>query len=177
LGIPVFALTGTNGKTTTKELVYAVLKKTFEVIATAGNLNNHIGVPLTILRADDNTGILVLEMGDNHVGEIAHLCSIADPTHGLVTNVGRAHLEGFGSFEGVVKAKSELLHYLKRISRPSYLVYLTETAQSEFGNRTDGRLPKHIYATPTNKRRDIFHSCSDGSASWRISQPARSSRW
>lgn len=113
LGIPVIALTGTNGKTTTKELIHMVLKQQFNVVATEGNLNNHIGVPLTLLKADENTEILVVEMGANHIGEIANLCEIADPTHGLITNIGRAHLEGFGSFNGVIRAKSELYQYLQ----------------------------------------------------------------
>jgi len=112
MDLPVIALTGTNGKTTTKELIVAVLSKKYRVTGTQGNLNNHIGVPLTILSANDETEILVVEMGANHPGEIAFLCSIADPTHGLVTNVGHAHLEGFGSFEKVVATKTELYNHL-----------------------------------------------------------------
>lgn len=113
LNMPVIALTGTNGKTTTKELIFSVLSRKFNTLATSGNLNNHIGVPLTILRASLSTEILVVEMGANHPGEIASLCRIARPTHGLITNIGKAHLEGFGSFEGVIKAKKELFDYLK----------------------------------------------------------------
>ena len=96
LNIPVVGLTGSNGKTTTKELITAVLSRKYKIHATKGNLNNHIGVPLTILSAPSNTEILVVEMGANHCGEIATLCSIAEPTFGLITNIGRAHLEGFG---------------------------------------------------------------------------------
>lgn len=112
LNIPVIGITGTNGKTTTKELIYAVLSQRFDTHATKGNLNNHIGVPLTILSITAQTEIAIIEMGANHVGEIAFLCGIAQPTHGLITNVGRAHLEGFGSFEGVKKAKGELYDHL-----------------------------------------------------------------
>jgi UDP-N-acetylmuramoyl-tripeptide--D-alanyl-D-alanine ligase len=113
LNIPVIAITGTNGKTTTKELIRETLLKKFRVHATEGNLNNHIGVPVTILRTPAETQILVIEMGANHPGEIAALCEIARPTHGLITNIGKAHLEGFGSFEGVIAAKSELYHFLR----------------------------------------------------------------
>ena len=112
LTIPVIGLTGSNGKTTTKELIREVLSTKFKVIATAGNLNNHIGVPLTILRITNDTEIGIIEMGANHIGEIAALCNISQPTHGLITNIGKAHLEGFGSFEGVLRAKSELYNYL-----------------------------------------------------------------
>lgn len=112
--IPVIGLTGTNGKTTTKELVCAVLSSRYSVTATAGNLNNHIGVPLTLLRITGRTEIAVIEMGANHPGEIAALASIALPDYGLITNVGKAHLEGFGSYEGVKRAKGELYDYLQR---------------------------------------------------------------
>lgn len=112
LNIPVIGISGTNGKTTTKELITAILSTKYQVIATLGNLNNHIGVPLTILRARKDTEILIVEMGANHLGEIRLLSEIARPTHGLLTNIGRAHLEGFGSFEGVISAKNELYDYL-----------------------------------------------------------------
>ncbi len=108
LNIPIFALTGTNGKTTTKELIKVVLSTKYKVAATEGNLNNHIGVPLTLLSFDKNTEKGIIEMGANHIGEIKLLCEIAEPDFGLITNIGKAHLEGFGSFEGVIKAKSEL---------------------------------------------------------------------
>lgn len=110
--IPVIALTGSNGKTTTKELMAAVLSKNYSVVFTEGNLNNHIGVPLTVLKLQKDTDLLIVEMGANHLGEIAALCRIAQPTHGLITNIGEAHLEGFGSLEGVVKAKSELYQFI-----------------------------------------------------------------
>lgn len=112
LNIPVIGLTGTNGKTTTKELINAVLSQHFKTLATQGNLNNHIGVPLTILNIDASYQIAVIEMGANHQKEIELLCSIAQPTHGLITNVGKAHLEGFGGVEGVKKGKGELYDYL-----------------------------------------------------------------
>ena len=109
---PVVGLTGSNGKTTTKELIAAVLSKNYRVYATVGNLNNHIGVPLTLLAMTDQYEMAVIEMGANHQREIELLCSIAQPTHGLITNVGKAHLEGFGGLEGVRKGKGELYDYL-----------------------------------------------------------------
>lgn len=112
LEIPVVGITGTNGKTTTKELVHAVLAKRYKTSATKGNFNNHLGVPLTLLFIPADTELAIVEMGANHPGEIKFLCSIADPDCGLITNVGRAHLEGFGSFEGVIQTKTELYRYL-----------------------------------------------------------------
>lgn len=114
LGIPIIGITGTNGKTTTKELLFAVLKQKFNTYATKGNLNNHIGVPLSLLEIKEQTEIAIIEMGANHPKEIAFLCTIAQPTHGLITNVGKAHLEGFGGFEGVKKSKAELYAYLSQ---------------------------------------------------------------
>jgi len=113
LNIPILAITGTNGKTTTKELISTVLLKKYELGFTQGNLNNHIGVPLTLLSFSKETEIGVVEMGANHMGEIAELCEISNPNFGIITNVGKAHIEGFGSFEGVVKTKSELYNYLQ----------------------------------------------------------------
>lgn len=113
LGLPIIAITGTNGKTTTKELIAAVLSKKFKINYTQGNLNNHIGVPLTLLTMTADTELGIVEMGANHPGEIKTLCEIANPDFGLVTNMGKAHLEGFGSFEGVVKTKTELYDYLR----------------------------------------------------------------
>ena len=109
----VIGLTGTNGKTTTKELIHSVLSERYNVKSTRGNLNNHIGVPLTLLSIEPDTDIVVIEMGANHAGEIRALCDIAYPDSGLITNIGVAHLEGFGSFEGVKKAKGELYEYIK----------------------------------------------------------------
>lgn len=110
----VIGITGSNGKTTTKELVGKVLASTYNTVVTKGNLNNHIGVPLTILSIGKNTEYAVVEMGANHQGEIAGLCRIARPHAGVITNIGNAHLEGFGGFEGVVKAKSELFDFIRQ---------------------------------------------------------------
>lgn len=112
LTIPVIGLTGSNGKTTSKELVHAVLSKKFVTFATKGNLNNHIGVPLSILSIDKSFEIAVIEMGANHVGEIALLSSIAKPTHGFITNIGKAHIGTFGGFDNIIRGKSELYHHL-----------------------------------------------------------------
>jgi UDP-N-acetylmuramoyl-tripeptide--D-alanyl-D-alanine ligase len=112
LDIPVFAITGSNGKTTTRELIKRVMATTYNVYATSGNLNNHIGVPLTILDMPPDTDIAIIEMGANHKGEIKTLCEIAQPECGLITNIGKAHLEGFGGLEGVKVAKKELYDYL-----------------------------------------------------------------
>ncbi len=113
LKLPIIALTGSNGKTTTKELLHAVLSQKYNTKATVGNLNNHIGVPLTLLSFDYKTEIGIVEMGANHQKEIEFLCSITEPNLGYITNFGKAHLEGFGGVEGVIKGKSELYQYLK----------------------------------------------------------------
>lgn len=112
LNIPVIGITGTNGKTTTKELISAVLSKKFNIIYTQGNFNNHLGVPLTLLRIKPETEIAVVEMGANHPGEIKQLTEIAMPNFGIITNIGKAHLEGFGSYEGVIRTKNELYQYI-----------------------------------------------------------------
>ncbi len=106
--IPVIGITGSNGKTTSKELINAVLSKKYNVLATQGNLNNHLGVPFTLLRMNDAHEIAIIEMGANRFRDIEELCAIAEPTHGIITNIGKAHLEGFGGFEGVLKTKREL---------------------------------------------------------------------
>ena len=111
--IPLIGITGSNGKTTTKNLISAVLGSDKKVTSTKGNFNNHIGLPLTILSIDKTTEIAVVEMGANHIGEIEALCNIALPGSGIITNIGKAHLEGFGSFEGIIKAKNELFQFLK----------------------------------------------------------------
>ena len=108
----VIGITGSNGKTTTKNLIYSILSQKYSVIKTKGNLNNHIGVPLSLLNIKDDIDVAIIEMGANHVGEIKRLCEIAMPDIGLITNYGYAHLEGFGSFEGVIKGKTEMYEYL-----------------------------------------------------------------
>ncbi len=119
--IPVIGITGTNGKTTTKELVAAVLSSSYHVLYTQGNLNNHIGVPLTLLQLTSDHDIAVIEMGANHPGEIRGLVEIAAPTHGLITNVGKAHLEGFGSFENVIKTKGELYDFIGKTNGTAFI--------------------------------------------------------
>ena len=111
LGTPIIGITGTNGKTTTKELTAAVLSQQYQLHYTQGNLNNHIGVPLTLLGLRPEHQLAVIEMGASHPGDIRELVDIAEPDYGLITNVGRAHLEGFGSFEGVIRTKGELFDY------------------------------------------------------------------
>lgn len=119
--IPLLGITGSNGKTTNKELIHAVISKKYNTLATIGNLNNHIGVPLTLLRLDASHEFAIIEMGANHQGEIAELCGIAEPDFGLITNIGKAHLEGFGGIEGVKKGKSELYKYLKTKNGKSFV--------------------------------------------------------
>lgn len=121
LNIPVLGITGSNGKTTTKELIGAVLSKKFNIQLTRGNYNNHIGVPLTVLSIRKEHELAIVEMGANHQGEIDFLCSIGQPTHGLITNIGKAHLEGFGGIEGVKKGKSELYKYLSKTRGVAFL--------------------------------------------------------
>ncbi len=112
--IPIIGITGSNGKTTTKELINAVLSKKYNVLATEGNLNNHLGVPFTLLRLKKEHEIAIIEMGANRFGDIKELCEIAEPNYGIITNIGKAHLEGFKSFEGVLKTKKELYDSLER---------------------------------------------------------------
>ncbi len=121
LNTPIIALTGSNGKTTTKELINAVLSKKYNTTATIGNLNNHIGVPLTLLSMTNETEIGIIEMGANHPKEIEFLCNIALPDYGYITNFGKAHLEGFGSIKGVIKAKSELYDFLKKRDKTIFI--------------------------------------------------------
>ncbi len=154
--IPILAITGSNGKTTTKELVSRVLAARYPTHWTQGNLNNHIGVPLTLLRMPLTTEIAVIEMGANHQGEIDFMCHIAEPTHGLITNIGKAHLEGFGGIEGVKKGKSELYRYLGRTGGMAFINgserFLPQLAESVskklFYQQSPGNSiqdPYHIY--------------------------------
>lgn len=130
LSIPIVALTGSNGKTTTKELLHAVLNCKYKTLATIGNLNNHIGVPLTLLRITDEVEIAIIEMGANKQGDIQELCEIANPTHGFITNIGKAHLEGMGGPEGVLKTKTELFQHLRKNSGKVFI----NTRQPIFSN-------------------------------------------
>lgn len=130
LSIPVIGLTGSNGKTTTKELIHQVLNAKYNTLATIGNLNNHIGVPLTLLRIKKEHEIAIIEMGANHQKEIEFLCNLAQPDYGYITNFGKAHLEGFGGIEGVIKGKSELYTYL-RSNNKAALVNSDEHLQIE----------------------------------------------
>ncbi|MDA8639466.1 UDP-N-acetylmuramoyl-tripeptide--D-alanyl-D-alanine ligase [Flavobacteriaceae bacterium] len=157
--IPVIGLTGSNGKTTTKELIYSVLSEQFNTTATFGNLNNHIGVPLTLLRINKNTEIALIEMGANHLKEIEFLCNITKPTHGYITNFGKAHLEGFGSIEGVIQGKSELYKSLENTkgtalinSEDKLQVRLTKNqAKQQFGNKeADIVITSNNYTTKDN---------------------------
>jgi UDP-N-acetylmuramoyl-tripeptide--D-alanyl-D-alanine ligase len=133
LTIPFIAITGSNGKTTTKELIHAVLSTSYQTYTTEGNLNNHIGVPLTILKIKNDAEIAVIEMGANHQNEIASYCKYAMPAHGIITNCGKAHLEGFGGIEGVKKGKGELYDYLRSKNGTAFVMwdydYLQEMSQ------------------------------------------------
>jgi len=147
--IPFIAITGSNGKTTTKELIHAVLSTTYKTATTEGNLNNHIGVPLTILKIKRDTTIAVIEMGANHLKEIESYCKIALPTHGIITNCGKAHLEGFGSEEGVQKAKGELFDHLKNLTHGFAFVmwdypYLREMSKGISGIIKYGTKDAHV---------------------------------
>ena len=135
LTIPVIGLTGSNGKTTTKELIAGVLSKKYRIYATIGNLNNHIGVPLTLLAVNEQYDMAVVEMGANHQKEIDLLCSIAQPTHGLITNVGKAHLEGFGGLAGVRKGKGELYDYLIQHQRTTFINSRDKTLMAMYRER------------------------------------------
>ncbi len=143
LNIPFIGLTGSNGKTTTKELINSVLSARFNVQYTFGNLNNHIGVPLTILSVTQDHNIAVIEMGANHQKEIEFLCQIAKPTIGYITNFGKAHLEGFGGYEGVIKGKSELYDYLIQ-HQQKILVNQNDKIQQE---KTENYSPKITFGT------------------------------
>ncbi len=156
LGTTILGITGTNGKTTTKELIAAVLSEKYNVLFTQGNLNNHIGVPLTLLKLDSAHEIAVIEMGANHPGEIKQLAEIACPDYGIITNVGKAHLEGFGSFEGVKRTKKELYDYIFANGKEIFInkdnTELVEMA-AEAGFKTAERM--HQYSLSTN-----YNDCS-----------------
>ncbi len=133
-GVQVVGITGSNGKTTTKELLAQVLSKKYRIWFTQGNLNNHIGVPLTLLSMPEGTELVVVEMGANHLGEIAELCEISQPDCGLITNVGKAHIEGFGSVEGVKTGKGELYRYLNQHDLPVFVNWDNDHLKEMLGN-------------------------------------------
>ncbi|HSV88844.1 MAG TPA: UDP-N-acetylmuramoyl-tripeptide--D-alanyl-D-alanine ligase, partial [Bacteroidales bacterium] len=147
--LPVLGITGSNGKTTTKELVFAVLNTTFNTLATQGNLNNHIGVPLTLLRLNGSHQMAIIEMGANHVGEIELLSGLACPDYGLITNIGKAHLEGFGSLENILKGKTELYNH---VSNENGLLFVNGDNQQLTGKATG--ISHILYG-----RKETFH-CS-----------------
>ncbi len=146
LTIPVIGLTGSNGKTTTKELIAGVLSKKYRTYATVGNLNNHIGVPLTVLALNEQYEVAVVEMGANHQQEIALLCSISQPTHGLITNVGKAHLEGFGGIEGVRKGKGELFDYLIEQGKTVFINSRDKTLMAMYRERLKNVRSETVFA-------------------------------
>ncbi len=165
-GCKILAVTGSNGKTTTKELCKAVLSKRYRVHATEGNLNNHIGVPLTLLEMEQDTEIGIVEMGANHPGEIALLCEIAQPDCGLITNIGKAHLEGFGGIEGVVKTKGELFSYLIKNEKTIYInegdAYVNQLLSGKcdkcfFYNGERGIYARHISSNPFVELEIVVH--------------------
>ncbi len=150
--IPVLAVTGSNGKTTTKEILARVLSGNYKVHYTRGNLNNHIGVPLTLLGCPLDADFMIVEMGANHRGEISKLCQIAEPGYGLVTNIGRAHLEGFGSFEGIVEAKSELYDYIEAEGVCVFYNENNEVLRNILAGRKVKKLP---YKEPGNHKLSV----------------------
>ncbi|HRP54834.1 UDP-N-acetylmuramoyl-tripeptide--D-alanyl-D-alanine ligase [Agriterribacter sp.] len=176
--IPFVAITGSNGKTTTKELVHAVLSSTYKTYTTQGNLNNHIGIPLTILNIEPDAEMAIIEMGANHLKEIEGYCRYTEPTHGIITNCGKAHLEGFGSVEGVRKAKGELYDYLKLHDGTAFVMwdydYLKEMSKGiphivtygTLGTEVAGNIHKADpfleVALMTKKGRSVIHSALVG---------------
>lgn len=165
-GCKILAVTGSNGKTTTKELCKAVLSRRYRVHATEGNLNNHIGVPLTLLKMEPETEIGIVEMGANHPGEIALLCEVAQPDCGLITNIGKAHLEGFGGIEGVAKTKGELFSYLTKHERTIYVnegdAYVNQLLPGKydkclFFNGKQGIYARHISSNPFVEMEILVH--------------------
>jgi len=155
--IPVLGITGSNGKTTTKELVARVLARRYHVHATVGNLNNHIGVPLTLLAMPLQTELAVIEMGDNQLGDLTELAEIAMPTHGLITNIGKDHIEGYGDFEGNIRAKSELYHYLIQHNGVGFVPAFDHILQNMakrfkapvfYGDGSEGEAPVLVGAMP-----------------------------
>lgn len=155
--IPIIGITGTNGKTTTKELVATVLSKKYNIIYTQGNFNNHLGVPLTLLRIKPETELAVVEMGANHPGEIAQLCEIAQPDFGIITNIGKAHIEGFGSFDGVIKTKNELYQYLRTKNENLKSKVFVNGNNDLLMKLSDG-MDRIVYNTTDNGQRTTNHT-------------------
>ena len=155
--IPIIGITGTNGKTTTKELVATTLSKKYNIIYTQGNFNNHLGVPLTLLRIKPETELAVVEMGANHPGEIAQLCEIAQPDYGIITNIGKAHIEGFGSFDGVIKTKNELYQYL-RTKGESLKTKVFVNGNNELLMKLSDGMDRIVYKTTDNRQRTTDHT-------------------
>jgi len=170
--IPVLAITGSNGKTTTKELIHAVLSSSFKTYTTEGNLNNHIGIPLTILKIKEDAEMAVIEMGANHTGEIASYCRYALPTHGLITNCGKAHLEGFGSEEAIRKAKGELYDHLRSFNEGMAFVmwdydYLREMSKGisgiiKYGTNAEAHVIGKALPGETYLEAEITQGLDDG---------------
>lgn len=170
--VPFIGITGSNGKTTTKELIHAVLSSSYKTYTTEGNLNNHIGIPLTILKIKDDAEIAVIEMGANHIGEIASYCKYALPTHGLITNCGKAHLEGFGSIEGVKKGKGELFDYLRTLTHGMAFVmwdydYLQEMSKGisgiiKYGTKQDAHIIGKVKKSEPYLEVDIMQGLDNG---------------
>ncbi len=155
LGTTIIGVTGTNGKTTTKELTAAVLKQKFNLLYTQGNLNNHIGVPMTLLQLNREHKVAIVEMGANHPGEIKTLANIAEPDFGVITNVGKAHIAGFGSFEGVVRTKCELYDFLKASGGTAFVNQANEILTREAANRS---LPTITYGMGSGAEAEIISS-------------------
>jgi UDP-N-acetylmuramoyl-tripeptide--D-alanyl-D-alanine ligase len=170
----VLAITGSNGKTTTKELVHAVISLTYRTIATVGNLNNHIGVPLTLLRTPVDTEVLIVEMGANHQGEIGLLCDIAQPSMGIITNIGKAHLEGFGGIEGVKRAKGELFDYLSTRPGSTVLYHSDDPVVAQMAQATSAHLFSYgtahsdVNGTPVSDSLHLALQWHDGLSNPRI---------
>lgn len=167
--IPVIGITGSNGKTTTKELINAVLSRKFETHCTQGNLNNHIGVPLTLLGLHKKHQIAIVEMGANHMGEIAMLSEMAKPTHGIITNIGKAHIEGFGSFENIIRGKTELYQFLTKNKGTVFL-----NGDNEILSRAASGLQCITYGTNKNNTYTGFPVGSDPFLSIKYKLPEES---
>ena len=155
--IPIVGITGTNGKTTTKELVSTVLSKKYNIIYTQGNFNNHLGVPLTLLRIKPDTEVAIVEMGANHPGEIAQLCKLAQPDFGIITNIGKAHIEGFGTYEGVIKTKNELYQYLKTKGERQKTKVFVNGNNELLMNLSEG-MERIVYKTTDNRQQTTNNS-------------------